>query len=63
MSICPTEEQINTVNISLLIFRAKNLAGWKDGWKDGWKEGWVAGKAGLRIAYSNQKSNKSYQNF
>ena len=22
-----------------------------DGWKDGWKEG----KAGLRIAYSNQK--------
>ena len=26
-----------------------------DGWKDGWKEGWVGGKAGLRIAYSNQK--------
>ena len=26
-----------------------------DGWKDGWMEGWMEGKAGLRIAYSNQK--------
>ena len=26
-----------------------------EGWMDGWKEGWVGGKAGLRIAYSNQK--------
>jgi hypothetical protein len=28
---------------------------------DGWVGGWVAGKAGLRIAYSNQKleHNKS----
>ena len=25
-----------------------------DGWVDGWMDGWV-GKAGLRIAYSNQK--------
>ena len=36
--------QINTVNVQLLIFRAKKLAGWvegrKDGWMDGWKEGW-----------------------
>ena len=23
---------------------------------DGWVDGWVGGKAGLRIAYSNQKS-------
>jgi hypothetical protein len=23
---------------------------------DGWMDGWVDGKAGLRIAYSNQKS-------
>jgi hypothetical protein len=22
---------------------------------DGWMDGWVAGKVGLRIAYSNQK--------
>jgi hypothetical protein len=22
---------------------------------DGWMDGWMAGKAGLRIAYSNQK--------
>ena len=26
------------------------------GWVDGWTDGWVDGKAGLRIAYSNQKS-------
>ena len=51
MAICTTEEQINTINIPLLIFRAKNLAGRKEGRKGGWKEG----KAGLRIAYSNQK--------
>ena len=25
---------------------------------EGWKEGWMAGKAGLRIAYSNQKCSK-----
>ena len=25
------------------------------GWMDGWMGGWVDGKAGLRIAYSNQK--------
>ena len=27
-----------------------------DGWKDGWKDGWMEAKAGLRIAYSNQKA-------
>ena len=27
------------------------------GWVDGWMGGWVEGKAGLRIAYSNQKMN------
>ena len=25
------------------------------GWMGGWMDGWVDGKAGLRIAYSNQK--------
>ena len=43
----------------MLIFHAKNLAGWMDGWVDGWMEV----KARLRIAYSNQKyfkSNKSW---
>ena len=39
----------------MLIFRAKNLAGRMDGRMDGRKGGWVGGKAGLRIAYSNQK--------
>ena len=29
----------NTVNFQLLIFHAKNLAGWMDGWMDGWMEG------------------------
>ena len=33
----------------------KNLGEWKDGWVDGWMGGWMDGKAGLRIAYSNQK--------
>ena len=28
-----------------------------DGWMDGWVDGWMDGKAGLRIAYSNQKVN------
>ena len=32
------------------------LDGWMDGWMGGWVDGWVEAKAGLRIAYSNQKS-------
>ena len=32
------------------------MDGWVDGWMDGWMDGWVGVKAGLRIAYSNQKS-------
>jgi hypothetical protein len=28
------------------------------GWVDGWMDGWMGGKAGLRIAYSNQKTVK-----
>ena len=31
-----------------------------DGWVDGWMDGWVGGKAGLRIAYSNQKSHELF---
>ena len=30
--------------------------GWMDEWMDGWMVAWVGAKAGLRIAYSNQKS-------
>ena len=30
-----------------------------DGWVDGWMDGWMDGKAGLRIAYSNQKHKKT----
>ena len=33
------------------ILSRKKLAGWMDGWMDGW----MGVKAGLRIAYSNQK--------
>ena len=29
--------------------------GWMGGWVDGWMGGWMDVKAGLRIAYSNQK--------
>ena len=43
MAICTKSEQINTVNVQLLIFRAKNLAGWMDGRKGGWVEGWESG--------------------
>jgi beta-glucanase (GH16 family) len=36
--------------------RLKTLMdGWMGGWMDGWVGGWMVGKAGLRIAYSNQK--------
>ena len=28
-------------------------------WMDGWVGGWMGGKAGLRIAYSNQKFSKN----
>jgi hypothetical protein len=34
--------------------RLKSLLG---GWMGGWVDGWVAVKAGLRIAYSNQKKD------
>ena len=37
MAICTKKEQINTVNVQLLIFRAKNLAGRVGGWMDGRK--------------------------
>ena len=30
------------------------MDGWVDGWVDGWMGGWLDGRAGLRIAYSNQ---------
>ena len=31
------------------------LDGWVDGWMDEWVDGWMDGRAGLRIAYRNQK--------
>ena len=34
------------------------MDGWVDGWVDGWMDGWVGVKAGLRIAYSNQKGKR-----
>ena len=42
-----------------LVLSMKKLGHWMCGWKDGWIDAWVDGrmdvKAGLRIAYSNQK--------
>ena len=38
------------------------IGGWMDEWMDGWVGGWMDGRAGLRIAYSNQKiSNLSLE--
>jgi beta-glucanase (GH16 family) len=34
------------------------LDGWMGGWMGGWVDGWVGVKAALRIAYSNQQSDK-----
>ena len=34
-----------------------------DGWMGGWMEGWMEGRAGLRIAYSNQKDNDGWMEF
>ena len=31
-----------------------------DGWVGGWMDGWMDGKAGLRIAYSNQKEHPRF---
>ena len=42
--------------LKLYVENLKTLdGGWKDGWKEGWMGGWMEAKAGLRIAYSNQK--------
>ena len=62
--ICTEQDQIHTVNCQPLLFCAKKYGpGWVDGWVDGimdgwmelWMGGWMDGRAGLRIAYSNQK--------
>ena len=39
-------------NEIFIIYNKKTLV---SGWKEGWKDGRMEGKAGLRIAYSNQK--------
>ena len=31
------------------------LDGWEGGWVDRWMDGWMDVRAGLRIAYNNQK--------
>ena len=46
--ICTKWENIFTVNLHSLPFWAKKYG-------PGWMGGWIGGKAGLRIAYSNQK--------
>ena len=61
MGICTKLEQINTVNVQLLIFRAKNLAGWMGGWMDGWKEGWMDGRES-QVKDCLQQSKISGQN-
>jgi hypothetical protein len=52
----------------MLYIKRSRLKSLLDGWVDGWVGVWMEGKAGLRIAYSNQKlkylqawKNASYQ--
>ena len=43
-------------NEIFIIYNKKTLvSGWVEGRMEGWKDGRKEGKAGLRIAYSNQK--------
>jgi hypothetical protein len=42
----------------MLYIKRSQLKTLLGGWMGGWVDGWVAGKAGLSIAYSNQKLNK-----
>ena len=50
--VCLVQNLCRVVNVVCLV---QNLGEWMDGRKDGWKDGRKEGKAGLRIAYSNQK--------
>jgi hypothetical protein len=56
-NLCPKNDHLNTRHSGFQILNVyyarltMKLAGWMDGWVDGW----MAGKAGLSIAYSNQK--------
>ena len=66
--VCLVKNLCRVVNVVCLV---QNLGewmdgwkdGWMDGWKDGWKDGWMEGKAGLRIAYSNQKRKPGFCTF
>jgi hypothetical protein len=42
----------------MLYLKRSRLKSLLDGWVDGWVDGWMEGKAGLRIAYSNQQTKK-----
>ena len=48
-------EAIYMVKSQKLHFRANFSHFWKKTLVSGWMDGWMDGKAGLRIAYSNQK--------
>ena len=43
------------LRIACCIKWASNIRKYLVQWMGGWVDGWVEGKAGLRIAYSNQK--------
>ena len=47
--------------LKLYVENLKTLdGGWMEGWMEGWVDGWMEAKAGLRIAYSNQKVNSYF---
>ena len=49
LSICAV------IIICSFFMQKKSGAGWMGGRMDGWVGRWMGGRAGLRIAYSNQK--------
>ena len=55
-AFCTEQDQIHTVIWHSLLFCAKKYGtGWMDGQIGRWMDGWADGRAGLKIAYSNQK--------
>ena len=37
------------------------MVGWMNGWMNVWMDGWMSGRAGLEIAYGNQKRGNVFK--
>ena len=66
LNLCVENYKLKFLKILVLSENFENLGRWMEGWMDGWMGGWLGGwmeaKAGLRIAYSNQKMIEKDQN-